>query len=169
MQKELKDRINKRKIAYIYLLHRMFGGSPALLLKIMKIPNVTVGDIEDWDRDYREAVYATIAEEDARGVEMRDPNQDVPSIKSIKEKMLRQIEKIISETTDPSRLASAYKVLSEFEVADDKKDKSVLDAINDIVKPLTPKKKEKLTMLEKMKRQGMLPDAPVSDETDNDE
>ena len=160
MQKEIKDRINKRKIAYVYLLHRMFGGSPLAMLKIMKIPNVTEGDLEDWDRDYRDAVYATIAEEDARGVEMKDPHEDVPSIKSIKEKILRQTEKVIAETTDPSRLASAYKVLSEFEVADDKKEKSVLDAINEAVKPLTPKKKEKLTMLEKMKQQGRLPEVP---------
>ena len=163
MQKEIKDRINKRKIAYIYLLHRMFEGSPALLLKIMKIPNVNIEDIQDWDRDYREAVYATIAEEDAKGVEMRDPNADVPSIRSIKEKLLRQVEKVISETTDPAKLATAYKVLSEFEVSDDKKDKSVLDAINEIVKPLTPKKKEKLTMLEKMKQQGRLPEKPAED------
>ena len=163
MQKEIKDRINKRKIAYIYLLHRMFEGSPALLLKIMKIPNVNIEDIQDWDRDYREAVYATIAEEDAKGVEMRDPNADVPSIRSIKEKLLRQAEKVISETTDPAKLATAYKVLSEFEVSDDKKDKSVLDAINEIVKPLTPKKKEKLTMLEKMKQQGRLPEKPAED------
>ena len=168
MQKEVKDRINKRKIAYIYLLHRMFGGSPAMLKKIMNIPNVTVADIEDWDRDYRDAVYATIAEEDARGVEMKDPHADVPSIKSIKEKILRQTEKVIAETTDPARLASAYKVLSEFEVADDKKDKSVLDAINEIVKPLTPKMKEKLTMLEKMKQQKLLPDQKESEEETNE-
>ena len=163
MQKEIKDRINKRKIAYIYLLHRMFEGSPALLLKIMKIPNVNIEDIQDWDRDYRDAVYATIAEEDAKGVQMKDPNADVPSIRSIKEKLLRQVEKVISETTDPAKLATAYKVLSEFEVSDDKKDKSVLDAINEIVKPLTPKKKEKLTMLEKMKQQGRLPEKQAED------
>jgi hypothetical protein len=156
MQKEIKDRINKRKIAYVYLLHRMFGGSPLAMLKIMKIPNVTEGDLEDWDRDYRDAVYATIAEEDARGVEMKDPHEDVPSIKSIKEKILRQTEKVIAETTDPSRLASAYKVLSEFEVSDDKKEKSVLDAINESIKPLTPKKKEKMTMLETMKQQNII-------------
>lgn len=157
MRKDVKDMINKRKIAYIYLLHRMFEGSPALLLKVMKIPNVTAPDIEDWDRDYRDAVYETIREEDAKGVEMKDPHNDVPSIKSLKEKILRQVEAVISETTDPARLASAYKVLSEFEVSDDRKDKSVLDAINEIVKPMTPKQKERMTMLEKMKQQKLLP------------
>ena len=164
MNKEIKDRINKRKIAYIYLMHRMFEGSPALLLKIMKPKaEVTIEDLQDWDRDYKQAVYETIQEEDSRGVQLKDPDTDVPSIKSIKEKILRRTEQVIAETTDPSRLASAYKVLSEFEVADDKKDKSVLDAINEIVKPLTPKKKEKLTMLEKMKQQGRIPEVPKED------
>jgi hypothetical protein len=144
----------------------MFEGSPALLLKVMKIPNVTVPDIEDWDRDYRDAVYDTIREEDARGVELKDPHEDVPSIKSIKEKVLRRVDQIIKETTDPARLATTYKVLSEFEMADDRKDKSVLDAINEAVKPLTPKKKEKLTMLEKMKQQGRIPEVPKEDKTD---
>lgn len=169
MNKEIKDRINKRKIAYVYLLHRMFEGSPALLLKIMKPKaEVTLEDLQDWDRDYKEAVYATIQEEDSRGVELKDPEKDVPSIKSIKERILRRVEQVIAETTDPARLASAYKVLSEFEVADDRKDKSVLDAINEIVKPLTPKKKEKLTMLEKMKQQGRIPEIPSSDGTDTE-
>ena len=163
MLKEKKDRINKRKIAYVYLMHRMFEGSPALLKRIMDVPNVTVEDLQDWDRDYKDAVYQTIQEEDSRGVELKDPEKDVPSIKSIKEKILRRTEEVISETTDPSRLASAYKVLSEFEVADDRKDKSVLDAINEAVKPLTPKKKEKLTMLEKMKQQGRIPEVPKQD------
>lgn len=166
MLKEKKDRLNKRKIAYVYLMHRMFEGSPALLKKIMDLPNVSIEDLQDWDRDYKEAVYQTIQEEDSRGVELKDPDKDVPSIKSIKEKILRRTEEVINETTDPSRLASAYKVLSEFEVADDKKDKSVLDAINEIVKPLTPKKKEKLTMLEKMKQQGRIPEVPKEDKTD---
>ena len=163
MLKEKKDRLNKRKIAYVYLMHRMFEGSPALLKRIMDVPNVTVEDLQDWDRDYKEAVYQTIQEEDSRGVELKDPENDVPSIKSIKEKILRRTELVINETTDPSRLASAYKVLSEFEVADDRKDKSVLDAINEAVKPLTPKKKEKLTMLEKMKQQGRIPEVPKQD------
>ena len=170
MRKDVKDMINKRKIAYIYLLHRMFEGSPALLLKIMKIPNVKIEDIQDWDKVYREAVYDTIREEDARGVEMGDPHADVPSIKSLKEKILRQVELVISETTDPARLASAYKVLSEFEVSDDRKDKSVLDAINDIVapKPGRPKKEAK-TMLEKIRQEKYTPDAREESEEETNE
>ena len=171
MRKDVKDMINKRKIAYVYLLHRMFEGSPALLLKYMKIPNVKIEDIQDWDKDYREAVYDTIREEDAKGVEMGDPHSDVASIKSLKEKILRQVELVISETTDPARLASAYKVLSEFENADDKKDKSVLDAINDIVRKPGRTKKEDgpKTMLEKVRQQMHTPDPRVSEETNEHE
>lgn len=153
MQKEVKDRINKRKIAYIYLLHRMFESNPALMLRIMHIPNVTVEDIQDWNLDYKDAVYRTIEEEDAKGVALRDPDADVPSIKSIKEKVLRRCYALIEETSDPAKLAVVYKTLSEFESADDKKDKSVLDAINEAVKPLTPKKKN-MTMLERMKAEN---------------
>lgn len=151
--KELKDRINKRKIAYVYLLHRMFEGNPTKMLKIMQISGLSVGDIQDWDNDYRDAVYKTIQEEDAKGLELRDPVKDVPSIKSIKEKVLRRCDDLITETTDPAKLAVVYKTLSEFEVSDDKKEKSVLDAINESIKPLKEKKKEKMTMLDKLNKQ----------------
>lgn len=164
MNKEQKERVNKRKIAYIYLLHRMFEGSPALMLKIMKFPDVKIDDLEDWNIDYKEAVYKVIEQEDAKGVPMKDPNTDVPSIKSIKEKMLRRVNDIVNETTDPARLATAYKVLSEFESADDKKEKGVLDAINEIVKPLKPKEKKELTMLERMRTQSDKPVGSVSKE-----
>ena len=155
MLKEVKDRINKRKIAYVYLMHRMFEGNPTMMKKIMGLGDITVADLQDWDSDYKDAVYQTIQEEDAKGVQLRDKDEDVPSIKSIKEKVLRRVDKIIAETTDPSRLATTYKILSEFEVADDKKEKSVLDAINESIKPLTPQKKETITMLEKMRQQNM--------------
>lgn len=162
MDKEQKERVNKRKIAYIYLLHRMFEGSPALMLKIMKFPDVKIEDLEDWNIDYKEAVYKVIEQEDAKGVPMKDPNTDVPSIKSIKEKMLRRVNDIVNETTDPARLATAYRVLSEFESADDKKEKGVLDAINEIVRPLKPKEKKELTMLERMKTQSNKPVGSIS-------
>lgn len=162
MDKEQKERVNKRKIAYIYLLHRMFEGSPALMLKIMKFPDVKIEDLEDWNIDYKEAVYKVIEQEDAKGVPMKDPNTDVPSIKSIKEKMLRRVNDIVNETTDPARLATAYKVLSEFEGADDRKEKGVLDAINEIVRPLKPKEKKELTMLERMKTQSNKPVGSIS-------
>jgi hypothetical protein len=148
MLKEVKDRINKRKIAYIYLLHRMFEGNPTMMLKIMRIPEVSVEDIADWDRDYREAVFQTIQEEDAKGVNLPE---DIPTIKSIKEKVLKRTYALIEETTDPSKLAAVYRTLSEFESSDTAKEENVLDIINKTIKPLTPKKKEKLTMLEKMK------------------
>lgn len=147
MDKNVKNFIARRKIAYIYLMHRMFEGSPALMLKTMRITGVKVEDIEEWDSEYKEAVYKTIQEEDANGVALKDPNEDVPSIKAIKEKILRRVNTIIDEATDPARLATAYKFLSEFEASDDKKEKSVLDAISESIKPLAPKQKEKPVML----------------------
>jgi hypothetical protein len=152
MQKEVKDRINKRKIAYIYLLHRMFEGNPAMMLRIMRIPETTVADIQDWNTDWQDAVRKTIEEEDAKGVVLRDADGDVPSIRSIKDKLLKRCDSLIQETTDPSKLATVYKILSEFEVTDEKKEKTVLDAINESIKPLSQKKrKDTMTMLEKMK------------------
>ena len=153
MTKEQKERINRRKIAYVYLMHRMFEGSPALMLKTLKGKDITVADLQDWDLDYKDAVYQTIQEEDMRGVRLPDKDE-VPSIKSIKEKVLRRTDILINTSDDPARLAQVYRILSEFETADDKKEKNVLDAINESIKPLTPKKKEKLTMLEKMKQEG---------------
>ena len=169
MLKEQKDLINKRKIAFIYLMHRMFGGSSALMLKVMKFKDVKVGDLEDWDVDFKEAVYKVIEEEDAKGVPMKDPNADVPSIKSLKEKILRHADKVIAETSDPARLASAYKVLSEFENADDRKEQGVLDAINDIVRkgPGRPRKEGK-TLLEKA-RESVHAQDPKEDGDENGE
>lgn len=152
MTKEAKDRINRRKIAYVYLMHRMFEGNPSMMLRVMGFSGIAVADLQDWDSEWRDAVRKTIEEEDSKGVELR-PEQDVPSIRSIKEKLLRRVDEIIKETTDPARLASTYKVLSEFEVQDDRKEKSVLDAINESIRPLTPKKGT-VTMLERMKREN---------------
>ena len=156
MLKETKDRINKRKIAFIYLMHRMFEGSPALMLKILQVPGISVEDLQDWDLDYKDAVYQTIQEEDSKGVVLKDP-EPVPSIKSIKDKILRRLNDIAKEAVDPSKLANAYKVLSEYEGNDEQKEESIIDAINKSVKPLTKKQKEK-TMLERMREEGKVVD-----------
>ena len=171
MDQEAKVRQNKRKIAYVYLMHRMFEGSPVMLMKIMKVPGLKLEDLQDWDAEYHDAVRRTIEEEDSRGVKLKDET-DVPSIKSIKEKLLRRVDGIINETTDPSRLATTYKVLSEFEGTDDRKEKSVLDAINDMVKPAKQKKTEMKTMLDKMRQQkGFIARNEEGDgeETENEE
>lgn len=158
MDKEKKDRINKRKIAYVYLMHRMFEGNPVMMLKILGSNGITVEDLQEWDSDYKDAVYQTIQEEDAKGVNLKDKDNDVPSIKHIKEEVLRRVDKLINVTEDPARLAQVYKILSEFETADDKKEKSVLDAINDSIKPLTPKKSNSVTMLDRMRQENKIMD-----------
>lgn len=167
MEKETKDRINKRKIAYVYLLHRMFEGSPTLLVKTMRPKDVKIEDLEAWDGEYREAVYATIREEDEKGVSLRE-SREVPTIKSIKDKVLRRCYDLVNETTDPSKLATVYKVLSEFEASDEKKEKNILDAINEIVKPGIPKREKKAkTMLEKMREERNSPVPEDEQETNS--
>lgn len=165
MLKEKKDLINKRKIAYVYLLHRMFEGSPALMLKVMKFKDVTVADLEDWNVDWKEAVYKVIEEEDARGVKMPDL-EEVPSIKSIKDKALRQMNEVVATSSDPARLAQMFKILSEFEGVDEKKEKGVLDAINEAVKPRTPAKKEK-TLKDRMLDKARERTAPAEEKEDD--
>jgi hypothetical protein len=169
MDKNVKDRIAKRKIAYIYLLHRMFESNPAKMLKILGIPNTTVADIKDWDLDYREAVFETIREEDSHGVNVEDPQDAAPTIKSIKDKVLKRCYELIEQTTDPAKLAMVYKTLSEFESSDTVKAKSVIDIISETVKPLTPKKKEKLTMLERMKKENHISDSDDTCYSDSNE
>jgi len=159
MLKETKDLINKRKIAYVYLMHRMFEGNPSMMIKVLQNKKVTVTDLQDWDSDYKEAVYKTIQEEDSKGVTLKGL-EDVPSIKSIKEQVLRRVKDIIDSTEDPAKLANTYKILSEFEVSDDKKEKSVLDAINETIKPRMPRPKTTVTLLEKMKNENRLATDP---------
>lgn len=63
-------------------------------------------------------------------------NTEVPSIKSIKEKILKRINNLVNDAQDPARLAQAYKILSEYEGTDDKKGKkSVVGAVMDNLKP----------------------------------
>ena len=169
MDKARKDLINKRKIAYVYLLHRMFEGAPALMLKVMKFKDITIADLEDWNIDYKEAVYKVIEEEDAHGVEMGDPVRPVPSIKSIKDRTLRRMNDIIDATDDPARLATVFKVLSDFDEADDKAGKNVLDAINEAVSPRSEKSGPKpKTMLTRMRKNLITPSAPAEDPDDYD-
>ncbi len=149
MRKEKKEHINRRKIAFVYLMHRMFDGNPAAMIKILCVPKLTTEDLLAWDADYRDAVKLTIQEEDSRGVQLKD-DAPVPTIKSIKEKTLRRIDVLINATEDPARLGQVYKTLSEFENADDKKEKGVIDAISDSIKPAGKKAGGK-TMVEKMR------------------
>lgn len=153
MLKSIKDRIAKRQIAYVYLLHRMFDGKASTMLTIMKIPEVAKEDILKWDREHKEYVDKMLEEDRAKNVApLLDSVGDVPSIKKIKEKVLRRCDTLIQETTDPSKLATVYKILSEFEAQDDKREKTVLDAINESIKPIATKK-EKFSMLDMLKKQ----------------
>lgn len=152
MRKKTEERIKKRKIAYVYLMYRMFGGAPDKMLEVMAPKDVTMKDLVDWDVEFKEQVFGIIQEE--------SPNADmdsesVPTIKSIKEKVLKRTNALISTTDDPARLAQVYKVLSEFESTDERKEKSVIDAVNENVQPLAKKDEETpVTMLDVLRADG---------------
>lgn len=86
-------------------------------------------------------------------------NTEVPSIKSIKEKILKRINNLVNDAQDPARLAQAYKILSEYEGTDDKKGKkSVIDAVMDNVKPMTKEDEATpVTMLDVLRADGKAP------------
>jgi hypothetical protein len=72
---------------------------------------------------------------------------------------------VVTKTEDPSRLAQMFKILSEFEGVDEKKEKGVLDAINEAVKPRTPAKKEK-TLKDRMLDKARERQAPAEEPKD---
>lgn len=160
MRKKTEERIKKRKMAYVYLMYRMFGGVPDKMLEVMKPKDVLMKDLVDWDVEFKEQVMDIIRQE--------SPNSDefdtsaVPTIKSIKEKVLKRTSALIATTDDPARLAQVYKTLSEFESTDERKEKSVIDAVNENVKPLAKKDEEKpVTMLDVLRADGKAPIVPA--------
>lgn len=129
MIKENKSRKYRRKFAYIYLLHRCFDGDYDEIMATMKFPDITREELLDWDSYFRNEVMQTIAEES--NVNPDEDPKEVPTIKSIKEKTLIRIARQVERADDPSRLAQTYKILSDFEKADDKKNDSIVDAISE--------------------------------------
>ena len=152
-----KKRIEKRNFAYVYLLYRMFDGDQEQMLKVLENYAPTDTDIKEWDEIYKEAAIHTIEEESIKGQQNPVETDEVPTIKSIKEKVLRRVDALISATTDPARLAQVYKTLSEFEGADDKKEKSVLDAISDSIKPIESKNEQVVSVLDTICGDNKLP------------
>lgn len=168
MNKTVKERINKRKIAYVYLLHRMFNANPEEMQKIMRIPEVNADDIAEWNAEFKDAVIATIEEENEKGV-ILEHKEELPSISAIKERVLRRCYDIIETTTDPSKLATVYKTLSEFESVEEKKTVSVLDVINESLKPLGAKPSKEKTLIEKMKAETALAKFGINPGKDDDD
>lgn len=154
--------IAKRQLAYVYLLHRMFKGDVISFMNTMALKDVTEGVIRGWDKENGEKVEEIIrGEDDIARINTADCGGS-PTIKSIKEKALVQINRLVGGTDDPARLAQVYKILSEFESTDEKKEKSVIDAVNENVKPLLKKDEETpVTMMDVLRAEGKAPIVPT--------
>ena len=139
--------MERRSFAYVYLLYRLFDGNQSEMLLTMEKVVPDADTLKEWDNNLKEAVSHTIEKENESGP--KKP-AEVPTIKSIKEKVLMRVDNLIAATTDPARLAQVYKTLSEFEGADDRKEKSVVDAIGESIRP-----GKNFSVLDKMKAEGM--------------
>lgn len=143
MKKERRDLTGTKQYAYVYLLHRFFNGRLNEMAAALELPELKK-DIPEWEKSFKDLVMNRIADEGRRGAP-KDEQPDVPSIKSIKEKILRRCDALINATDDPARIAQVYKILSEFEAKDEKKAISVVDAINESIQ----KPGSKLAQLER--------------------
>lgn len=157
MSKKTEERIKRRKIAYVYLMQRMFGGSPDKMMTILTPKDFTKKNLQDWDEELHAQVFEIIQVENTIGAGEGDAGS-VPTIKSIKEKVLKRTNMLIATTDDPARLAQVYKTLSEFEATDDKRERGVVDAVRESVKPLAAKDRETpVTMLDVLRAEGKAP------------
>lgn len=163
MRKKTMELMAKRKFAFVYLYHRMFKeickGDIVKYIKTMNVADMTVDTFRDWNAEYAQSAIDTINGENGAST---DEEAGIPTIKGIKEKSLKRINGLVNLTDDPARLAQVYKILSEFESTDEKKEKSVIDAVNENVKPLLKKDEETpVTMMDVLRAEGKAPIVPA--------
>lgn len=163
MRKKTMELMAKRKFAFVYLYHRMFKeickGDIVKYIKTMNVADMTVDTFRDWNAEYAQSAIDTINGENGASA---DEEAGIPTIKGIKEKSLKRINGLVNLTDDPARLAQVYKILSEFESTDEKKEKSVIDAVNENVKPLLNKDEETpITMMDVLRADGKAPIVPA--------
>ncbi|MBQ9476022.1 MAG: hypothetical protein IJU69_07250 [Bacteroidales bacterium] len=156
MRKKTMELMAKRKFAFVYLYHRMFKeickGDIIKYIKTMNVADMTADTFRDWNAEYAQSAIDTINGENGTSTE---EESGTPTIKGIKEKSLKRINGLVNLTDDPARLAQVYKILSEFESTDEKKEKSVIDAVNENVQPLLKKDEETpVTMMDVLRAEG---------------
>lgn len=142
MTKAVKTYIEKRQYAYIYILHKLFNGDIKEFCRAMRIHDIYPKDVQDWNEYFEMQVKKDI-DEDLRLASMtRDEDGDIPSVASLKDAMLLRIKQLISNTEDPAKLATCYRVLSEFG-KDSSKVATAKDAaqvVMERIKPITGKR-----------------------------
>lgn len=136
MRKRTIARIAKKKTALVYLMHRMFNGDIDEFVKTMASKEISAEEMRSWNDEFGNDVKEIIREENIQNAPTDIDSQEVPSIKVIKEKTLRRIDTLVNRNDDPARLAQVYKTLSEFESVDDKKEKTVIDAVKESIQDI---------------------------------
>lgn len=112
--KAVKTYIGKRQYAYVYILHKLFNGDVKEFCRAMRIHEIYPKDVQDWDAEFGYQVKHDMEEDAKLNAQLRDEDGDIPTVASIKDALLLKIKALISSTEDPSKLATCYRVLSEF-------------------------------------------------------
>jgi len=152
MNKEVKTYIGKRQYAYIYILHKLFNGDTAEFCRAMRISGIYPKDIQEWDSKFCDQVLADIEDDARMAAQLRDADGDIPTVASLKDAMLIRLKQLIRSTEDPSKLATCYRVLSEFG-KDSKRSVASKDAASVVMERLQPRdgKRMKVTEAEREK------------------
>lgn len=145
MDKSVRTYIGKRQYSYIYILHKLFNGDIAEFCRAMRIHETYPSDISEWNLRYKDKVQKDIEEDYRLATQLRDADGDIPTISSIKDDLLVKIKMLINSTEDPSKLATCYRVLSEFgkDSSRSVSAKSAADTIMDRIKPKNKKHLER--------------------------
>lgn len=99
----------EKEFCYIYLLKRHFKGDTTALARVFTLRRE---DIAKYEKRWKDAVHDAIYAEN-EGLKADEPK--APSIRSIKDRLLRRISDVLDKEEDPSKLANTYARLSEFQ------------------------------------------------------
>lgn len=139
--------IGKRLYAYVYILHKLFDGDKNEFCRAMRIPDIYPVDVEKWDGEYGDMVETDIEAEERMAAGARDGDGDIPTVAALKDAMLMRIQALITRTDDPSKLATCYKILTEYG-KDGKNTKGGVGAAQVILENMQPKNGKRLMKTE---------------------
>ena len=143
MNKSVRTYIGKRQYSYIYILHKLFNGDIKEFCRAIRIHETYPADIAKWDAEYGKKVKEDIEEDYRMATQLRDADGDIPTVASIKDNILVKIKMLINSTEDPAKLATCYRVLSEFG-KDSKRSASAKDAAQVVMERIKPKNQKQM-------------------------
>lgn len=127
----------ERERWYVYLLLKHFKGDVAKFSRTMEISKRS---IETWKEAHYEDMKEFIKKERKcdrnGGEEVTFEEREVPTIESLREDCLKQMEDAIHGETDPAKLARAMETLNKMinPAEDGKTKKSISDYVNEAMK-----------------------------------